>query len=198
MPTFNLPDPAVSALSGVLRLALAVALGLTLAGCAAPQPAEPIPPPVTIIITRHAEKAPGSPDPDLSPAGRARAAALARALAPYRPTSTLTTLTRRAIQTAEPTLAAYSIPAERSLTVPPTTTAVALAAILRARPFNDRILVVSHSNVIPELLHVLGIPGVFSMTEADYGRVFVVRLSDGRATLERDGPIEELGAPIDR
>lgn len=181
-----------------MGLALAVGGLLALAGCAAPAPAEPVPPPVTIIITRHAEKAPGSPDPDLSPAGRARAAALARALAPYRPTSTLTTLTRRAIQTAEPTVAAYSIPADRTLAVSPTTTAVALAAILRARPFGDRILVVSHSNVIPELLHALGIPGAFTMGESDYGRVFVVRLSEGRATLDRDGPIEAMAAPSDR
>lgn len=195
MPDAALPDAAHPARPRALRIALAAALAFALGACAGPKPAtpaEPAPSAVTIILTRHAEKAPGSPDPDLSPAGRERAAALARALAPSPPTSTLTTLTRRAIQTAEPAVAAFAIPAERTLTVPPTTTAVALAAILRARPAGDRILVVSHSNIIPDLLRTLGVPGDFTMGEADYGRVFIVRLSQGRSTLECDKLLENF------
>lgn len=166
-------------------------------GCAAEPPAPPTPA-TTIIITRHAEKAAGSPDPDLSPAGRERAQALATRLASYQVTTTLTTLTRRAIQTAEPTIAARRIPDARVLRVPPATSAAALAEIIRARPAGECILVVSHSNVIPELLKALGVPGTFTMSESDYGRVFIVRLSGDRPTLERDKLLDASQVPENR
>ena len=62
----------------------------------------------TIVLVRHAERAdagtpaPAGADPELSPAGRTRAATLARVLADAKITAIFTTELKRTQQTAEP------------------------------------------------------------------------------------------------
>ena len=65
-----------------------IAIGLTatlaLAGCAATTPRTADTAAVTFIVVRHAEKVDASRDPDLSPAGHARAQALAAAMKSFK------------------------------------------------------------------------------------------------------------------
>lgn len=152
-------------------------------------PVRPAVPPTTIIITRHAEKKVGSADPDLSEAGLARAAALAEAIKPFPVTATLATRTRRAQQTAQPTIEAFKIPLDRAFVVAPSTSARDLKAMIVARPPGEAILVVSHSNVVPELVREFGFTLPFEMTEADYDKVVVIEHAPGKAVLKHAGPL---------
>src|SRR5436309_900262 len=100
-----------------------------------------------VVIVRHAEKAAnGGNDPDLSPAGRARAVALARILKYARITAIFTSEFKRTQQTAEPTA--------RSIGVEPIIfPGKDIAALVeKLRHLNGNALVVSHGNTIPDIV----------------------------------------------
>lgn len=165
-PTRALP-PAIIMLLGVLLP------GALLGGCARPRVADT----TTIFLVRHAEKHLDSDDPDLTEAGRQRAAALARALRSVPLDEVYSTDTHRTRQTAAP--AAES----RSLEVRLYDADLArLAARLRERP--GRYLVVGHSNTTPELVELLGGepgPPIDELTE--YDRLYLLVLHpDGTST----------------
>jgi phosphohistidine phosphatase SixA len=124
----------------------------------------------TFVIVRHAEKATDDPrDPELAPAGEARAGRLARMLADAPLTAVYATAFRRTRLTAEPVARMHGLPvtpydAKR----PPADT----AAELRARHPQGTVLVVAHSNTAPDLAAVLCGCEVEPLPESEYGRYY--------------------------
>ena len=159
----------------------AVVLGL-LFGCArgdtgsaqAPAPASE----VRIVLVRHAEKQtePAVADPPLSAAGQARARALVQAVPDVR--AILSTDTLRTTQTATPVAEATGVPIERMEPLD-----VAEIRATAERLDGGALLVVGHSNTLPEHLHALT-GETIDLAEDDYGDLFIVHLHDP-PTLER-------------
>ena len=130
--------------------------------------AEPV-----VVIVRHAEKAPSDGgDPDLSPAGRARAEALARILKDSGITAIFTSEFKRTQETAAPTAASTSI----ATTVVPAKDPAALVAKLHQ--LNGNALVVGHGNTIPNIIKALGINTPINIPDADYSELLIVTLGD--------------------
>jgi broad specificity phosphatase PhoE len=162
------------------HVALALLLP-TIAGAAAAQAGEA--PCTRVLAVRHAEKEPGGADPALSDAGRARARALAEALAAERLDAILVSPTRRARETAAPLAEARSL---APVGVPLEGGAAAhvgrLAAEVEARP-GATVLVVGHSNTTLALLRALGAEGpevAGDLADDAYGDLFAAELCAGR------------------
>lgn len=156
--------------------ALFAAVLLCLAPIAGAQPA-------MVVLVRHAEKAsiPG-PDPELSEAGLARAAALASALSDASVSSIITTQFRRTRSTAAPLakklgLTPITVAAGAELAAH----AQATARAVRARPSGEVILVVGHSNTIPAIIRALGGPEFSDLCEGEYDNLFILQIDSARA-----------------
>jgi len=145
-----------------LVLFLSIFVAITVAS------AEPV-----VVIVRHAEKAASDGgDPDLSPAGRARAEALARILKDSGITAIFTSEFKRTQETAAPTAASTSI----ATTVVPAKDPAALVAKLHQ--LNGNALVVGHGNTIPNIIKALGINAPINIPDADYSELLIVTLGD--------------------
>lgn len=134
---------------------------------------------VTVFVVRHAEKGPEQPDPSLTPAGAARAAALAAMLADTRVSAIYTSQFKRTQETAAPL-------GQRLGVTPQVIDAGKtdqLVAALKALPPGSRALVVSHSNVVPAVVEKLSGEKVGELTDADYDRLYVVTIRPEGATV---------------
>ncbi|MBU8976315.1 histidine phosphatase family protein [Lysobacter sp. MMG2] len=138
---------------------------------------------MTFILVRHAEKAAdGSNDPPLTDAGRARAQALAQRLSPVPVIAVYTTAFQRTRQTATPTAQEHGLPL---ITYDAKQPATEFAALLRERHAGQTVLVVGHSNTVPDIAAALCACQVAPMSEAEYDRLTTVRVdASGRAVLE--------------
>lgn len=150
--------------------------------------------PSTVILVRHAEKAPApANDPPLDSLGAERARALAATLAESGVTSIVTTQFLRTRATAQPLaehaqLEMVTVPATRELDAH----ARAVADAVRATPDGGTVLVVGHSNTIPAIIRALGGPEMPELCETDYDNLFVLMLrGSGRPRLIR----AKYGAP---
>ena len=130
----------------------------------------------TIFVVRHAERADtaagGSPtmasDPDLSEAGRARAQSLANALKDAKITAIFATPYKRTQQTAEPLAKALGL---QVTTIDPNDAA---GLIEKAKAASGNVLIVGHSNTVPDLLTRLGIADAPKLADDEYDNLFVV------------------------
>lgn len=158
-----------------LEAPLLIAAAIGLAACAA-RPIEPaaapagsaeIAAPKQVFVIRHLQKAPGE-DPPLSAEGATNAHKLAESLADRGIAAIFATPTRRAMQTAEP------LARKLNLVIQPYQARdfAALAAAVGKAP--GPVLIVGHSNTVPDIVAFFGAPRPVSLTEADYGTVFVV------------------------
>lgn len=146
----------------------------------------------TVIIVRHAERADTTRDPGLSPAGEARAAALAEALRNAGVTHVVTTQYRRTQLTAAPLAQARNItPAiiQAARDVP--AHAREIAGHVRALPEGSTVLVVGHSNTINQVVQMLGGPVIASLCDTDYDTMFTLVLKPNWAPVIR----ARFGAP---
>ncbi len=145
--------------------------------CAAPAMADE--PSQLVLLVRHAEKAEApADDVALSAAGRARADALAAALAHARVDAIVTTQFRRTRETAEPLarrlgLTPIVVPAGSD------TRAHAQAVADAVRRAGRTVLVVGHTNTVPVIIAALGGPGFDELCESDYDNLFVLALPPG-------------------
>jgi broad specificity phosphatase PhoE len=157
----------------IARLAsLAVALG-----CAVPRPASVAPAATTIVVVRHAERSTDDPrDPSLSPAGQQRARDLSIVLRDAGITDIYTTQYKRTRQTAEPYAQQHGISiVERPIAASSSATyARDLAREILTRSAGKSVLVVGHSNTVPDIVHALSGAAIPPMTEAEYDHIFVV------------------------
>ena len=145
--------------------------------------AEPV-----VVVVRHAEKAASDgKDPDLSPAGRARAEALARILKDSSIAAIFTTEFKRTQETAAPTAT--------STLVTPTVVAAKDIALRRldAKESHGNALVVAHGNTIPDIVKALGIDMVIQIPEDDYTELLVVTLGNKPQLFRLHYPDSEQG-----
>ncbi|HXA08948.1 MAG TPA: phosphoglycerate mutase family protein [Chthoniobacterales bacterium] len=128
--------------------------------------------PRVIFLVRHAERAdasgPAQADPALSATGKARAAALVKELRDAGISAIYTSEFRRAQQTASPLANSLGIKIE----VVPAKDSAALLAKLRSASGN--VLVVGHSNTVPEIIKALGVSVSVTIAEQDYDDLFLV------------------------
>ena len=128
--------------------------------------------PPVIYLVRHAERAAISghvpSDTGLSAAGRKRAEALVRALKDAQITAIYTTEYKRTIETAAPVARSLGIQPE----VIPGDDLRGLVAKLKASPGN--VLVVGHSNTLPQIISALGVSSRVTVAESDYDNLFLV------------------------
>jgi broad specificity phosphatase PhoE len=129
----------------------------------------------SVFLVRHAERADAgaapammASDPDLSPTGTARAESLAAMLKDANVRTIVTTEYKRTKQTAAPLA--------RTLGIEPAVIAsqdtAGLAARLKAATGN--VLVVGHSNTLPEIIKLLGIDEPVTIAEAAFDDLFIV------------------------
>ena len=132
----------------------------------------------TIFFVRHAERADTAPgekimamsgaDPDLSAAGHARAESLAQVLRDAKITAIYVTEYKRTRQTAEPLA--------KQLGIEPTviTSKETPALIEKLKAATGNVLVVGHSNGVPNAIKGLGITESVVIPETDFDSLFVV------------------------
>jgi len=156
----------------MMRLLMA-ALAVTLAGAVAfaALPATPI-----VYVMRHLDTPEGERDPDLTPGGTARARALVQWFYGKSLTAIYVSDYKRTRQTAGP------LAADRGITMKvydPRDTP-ALVAMLKAEP--GPVLVVGHSNTVPDIVEQLGGTRPAPLAHPDFGDVWTV----GRGQTARD------------
>jgi phosphohistidine phosphatase SixA len=126
----------------------------------------------TIFLVRHAERAAISgrvpSDTGLSPAGQDRAQRLAEALKDAKITAIYTSEFKRTQETAAPLAQSLGIRAE----VIPGDDLRRLVAKLKASQGN--VLVIGHSNTLPQIINALGVSSRVTVTESDYDNLFLV------------------------
>jgi broad specificity phosphatase PhoE len=154
---------------------LAFPLLLALGACAtAPQPAGP-----NVYVMRHLQKEAGA-DPGLSAEGRANAGRLVAFFAKDPPAAIYVSTTRRAQETAAPLAARLRLTPK---SYDPRDTA---GLVARVKAESGTVLVVGHSNTVPEIVAGLGGARPADLAETDFGDVFRVG---------RDGRVEHLAIP---
>jgi broad specificity phosphatase PhoE len=130
--------------------------------------------PPVIFLVRHAERAAISghvpSDTGLSPVGRKRAEALARVLQDAQIAAVYTTEYKRTRETAAPVAQSLGIQPE----VIPGDDLRGLMAKLKASSGN--VLVVGHSNTLPQIISALGVSSRVTVAESDYDNLFLVVL----------------------
>jgi len=136
----------------------------------------------TIVLVRHAEKAPApptEPDPELSPEGRERAQRFMKAVAKrYKPHEIFSTNYKRTRQTAEPVAQRRR---KEIQTYDPAKQNELIAKIMASK--TDHYLIVGHSNTIPVLANLLAKKEIFrNLPEPEYGIYWVIRLKNGALT----------------
>lgn len=151
------------------RLLLAAAMTALLAAPAVAQ---------TVIVVRHAEKAEQSADPVLSDLGEARAAALAETLAGAGVTHVFVTPLQRTGLTAGPSAeAAGSAPIAVSLDGGAAAHVARLVGQVRQLSSEAVVLVVGHSNTVPDIARALGASEAATMEDCEYDRLTVLTLT---------------------
>ena len=122
-----------------------------------------------IFLVRHAEKVDESRDAALSAAGLARAESLARHLQAAGITAIYTTNFQRTIKTAEPLARRLKLTMTSADTPP-----ADLMRMIRERAPQGAVLVVGHSNTVPEMLTALGYPTPVQIAAEEFDNLFVV------------------------
>ena len=137
----------------------------------------------TVIVVRHAEKVDDSRDPLLSKAGRARAAALADALADAGVTAILTTQYERTKGTAAPLAERVGVTAEVVAAAGGSHVADVAARVRALAP--GTIVVVGHSNTVPAIVRALGGADVGEMPDSAYADMYVLSIDEASTRVVR-------------
>lgn len=146
-----------------------------------------------IFLVRHAERAPtpaGQPasaahgmlgeDPPLSLAGEQRAARLAVMLGSADVKQIVTTEYKRTRQTAAPLAEKLKLKPLMAAAKDPD------PIVARVKTTQGNVLIVGHSNTVPDLIRKLGVTETVAIGDDDYDNLFVVvRGAGGKATLVR-------------
>jgi phosphohistidine phosphatase SixA len=156
----------LAAIAGIL----VIALGFWLVNAAST---------TTVFVMRHAEKLtsdPNDPDPALAPAGEARALELAqffgRAPKGQRLDAVIVSEFRRTQDTVRPLANRLGIPV---IVVPAEDTSVTAKRALSENR-GGRVLIVGHSDTVPDIVKELSGADVGLMSEAEYGILYLVTI----------------------
>ena len=133
--------------------------------------------PATVIVVRHAEKASQTEtDPVLSDAGTQRAKDLAAALADAGIGSVVTTQYQRTKLTAADVLAGTKL-TPIVVTAGSASHAADMAALIKARPAGEVVLVVGHSNTVGPIIGALGGPKIGNICDSQYSNLFILQMT---------------------
>lgn len=147
---------------------------------------------MTVILVRHAEKKivePENKDPDLSPAGLARAQELVRMFGDTGITAIYATQYKRTQQTVKPLADKLGL----SVTKIDAKKTSELVKQIRSRGAGQVIFIAGHNNSVPEIIAALGGPQLPIIPETEYDNLYIVIVqSDGSAKLVR----MKYGSPI--
>jgi 2,3-bisphosphoglycerate-dependent phosphoglycerate mutase len=129
-------------------------------------------PVTTVILVRHAEKMidPNNTDPDLSPAGQARAQELVRMFGDAGINAIYATQYKRTQQTVKPLADKLGLPVNQ---VNAKSTADLLAQI-RSRNSGQVVFVAGHNNSVPEIIAALGGPAFPTIPETEFDNLYIV------------------------
>lgn len=129
-------------------------------------------PVTTVILVRHAEKKiePNNNDPDLSPAGEARAQEIARLFSDTGITGIYVTQYKRTQQTVKPLADKIAVPVTL---VNSRSTAELLTQIL-SQHRGQTVFVAGHNNTVPEIIAALGGPIYPTIPESEFDNLYVV------------------------
>ena len=151
-----------------MRILIALLLALLPATAFAEPAAQPI------YVLRHLNTPAGEPDPDLLPEGRAAAVALAdlmetdRFQGARRPVAIYVSDYKRTRQTAAPSAARLAL----NVTIyDPRDTA---GLIARVRAESGPVIIVGHSNTVPDIVAALGGARPAPLSHPDFGDLWVV------------------------
>lgn len=127
---------------------------------------------LTIIVIRHAEKKaePDNPDPDLSPAGQARALELARMFGSAGINAIYATQYKRTQQTVKPLADKLGL----TVTHVDARNTADLVARIRAQNSGQTVFIAGHNNTAPEIVAALGGPTFPMIPEAEFDNLYVV------------------------
>ena len=145
-----------------------------------------------VILVRHAEKKivpPENKDPDLSPAGLARAEELRQMFGDTGITAIYATQYKRTQQTVKPLSDKLGLP----VTQVEAKKTPELVKQIRARGAGQVIFIAGHNNTVPEIIEALGGPHLDIIPETDYDNLYVLIVeSNGSAKLVK----MKYGSPL--
>ena len=126
----------------------------------------------TVILIRHAEKVidPNNADPDLSPAGQARAQELVRMFGDSGINAIYATQYKRTQQTVKPLADKLGLPVDQ---VNSKNTAD-LVARIRSQNSGQVVFIAGHNNSVPEIIAALGGPTFPIIPDTEYDNLFIV------------------------
>lgn len=158
---------------------LLAAAALALSGCASTRSSDG----TTFVVVRHAEKATDDPeDPQLSEIGLRRAQRLAEVLADAPVVAVYATEFKRTRQTAQPTADRRHIPVNAYFSRGP---AAESAARWRRDHDHGTVLIVGHSNTVPDLVTALSGQPAAPMPDTEYDRLTRIHVgADGHVRVE--------------
>ena len=122
--------------------------------------------PSMIYLVRHGEKAAEGKDPDLTPQGQQRAQNIAAMLAKTGIAHVFSTPTNRTRQTAQPLAQASG------LTVQLYDPKAPQALLAKVKTLTGPVLVVGHSNTLPELVRLFGGQPGSDIADNEYDRLY--------------------------
>ena len=160
----------------IVLIALLSAIGFSSGVSAVDQPS------MTVILVRHAEKKiePENKDPDLSPAGLARAQELVRMFGNTGITAIYATQFKRTQQTVKPLADKLGLPVTQ-IDAKKTTE---LVKQIRARNAGQVIFIAGHNNSVPEIIAALGGPQLPIIPETEFDNLYILTVrGDGSAKL---------------
>lgn len=137
----------------------------------------------TIVVARHAEKAADDPrDPSLSESGRERARALAVLLKDADVAAVYGTQYKRTRETTDPIAQQRGLVfIERPMTAANTATYYAeLAREVLAASAGKTVLIVGHSNTVPQIVQAFSGKAIAPMEDREYDHLFVIVVSPGK------------------
>jgi broad specificity phosphatase PhoE len=131
--------------------------------------------PTIIYLVRHGEKETSGKDPDLSAQGRARARNIATMLEKTGIGTIFSSATMRTMQTAQP------LATRTGLEVRTYDAGAPKALVEKVKALNGAVLVVGHSNTLPELVRLFGgAPGA-DIADNEYDRLYQLIVGPGGA-----------------
>jgi len=148
----------------------------------------------TVILTRHAEKSTTpEEDPALTAAGKERADFLVRMLEKSGVNAIYSSQYARTRLTAEPLSRRLGVPVE---TVDAATTNKLVASIL-SKHAGGTVVVVCHSNTLPEIVQALGGGKIPEIDDLDYDNLYIVTVYEkGHASVLRLKYFSPLGGQV--
>ncbi|RNF30820.1 hypothetical protein NM04_10445 [Massilia aurea] len=131
--------------------------------------------PSAIYLVRHGEKASIGKDPALTPQGRLRAQNIATILHRTGIQAIFSTPTARTLQTAQP------LAQQLGLTVERYDPATPKALVEKVKALHGAVLVVGHSNTLPELVRLFGGEPGADIADNEYDRLYQLLPAPGGA-----------------